>query len=278
MALKAFPGMKFGADPELFVVDSEGNGVCPTFLEGTKENPEPVKGGALQRDGFAAEFNIDPVDCYEDWNSNFNKVIAELSRRLPSGHSLVAQPSMSMSKKVWEEAPNDARMLGCSPDFNAWSGEMNPPPMRDKSSTLCTAAGHIHAGWTEDADLSDSAHIEAGRDLVKQLDWFLGAWSLTKDKDATRRSLYGKAGAMRFKPYGIEYRVLSNFWVLNASLRRIVWDRMQYALMEMRNHYYPEITMKNGLYDFNNAVVESINSSKLDKTLSSSYRFPVVAL
>lgn len=278
--MKAFPGMKFGADPELFVIDSDGNGVCPTFLEGTKEAPEPVKGGALQRDGFAAEFNIDPAESYEDFEKNFQLVLTELTKRLPKGCTLKARPSLEMTEKVWEEASADARMLGCSPDFNAWTGEMNKSPVRKKGSRLCTAAGHLHAGWTENADITDPQYVGACRDLVKQLDWYLGAWSVSQDSDPVRRSLYGKAGAMRFKPYGVEYRVLSNFWVMDSSLRKVVWNRMQSALFNMRETYLPGF-VNQGPYvkhDFNNMLIRGIDESKLPTKLVSSFRFPVVTI
>lgn len=279
MAQPAFEGMKFGADPELFVVDGDGNAICPTFLEGTKENPEPVVGGALQRDGFAAEFNIDPAESYSEWESRFKLVLKELESRLPSGHTLAAKPSMYISQKVWDNSPDDAKALGCSPDFNAWTGEINPVPDQDKFPLLRTTAGHIHFGWDEKLDPSDEQYCAAARDLVKQLDWYLGAWSIQRDKDPTRRNLYGKAGAMRFKPYGVEYRVLSNFWVMSPTLRRQVWDRMQFALQAMSGHYYPAImeSPNNGYkkYDFNKRLIESINSSVLDGLLVAQFNFPI---
>jgi hypothetical protein len=278
MPIDAFPDMKFGADPELFVVDRNGVGVCPTFLEGTKENPEPVDGGALQRDGMAAEFNINPVTSYKEWDDNFRRVLRELSKRLPDGCKLLPAPSFTFSEKVWDSAPDDAKQLGCSPDFNAWTKEINPPPDGDKTPRMRTAAGHIHIGWTEGASTDDEDYVEAATDLVKQLDWFLGAPSVMIDKDQTRRSLYGKAGAMRFKPYGVEYRVLSNYWVMSPNYRRWVWDRMQTALKQMARQYFPEDCEKSSQfksYKFNDRVVKSINTGKLDRDLSAIYNFPI---
>src|SRR3546814_15106496 len=77
-------------------------------------------------------------------------------------------------------------------------------------------------------------------DLVKQLDWYLGLWSLGKDKDKVRRSLYGKAGACRIKPYGVEYHVLSNFWIKNKKSRLETWNRMVKGIEEMTSLYMPE--------------------------------------
>lgn len=277
MPMKPFPDMTFGADPELFVVDRDGVGVCPTFLEGTKENPEPVKGGALQRDGMAAEFNIDPVDSYEQWEANFRQVLKTLKSRLPEGHMLVASPSMVFSEKVWEEAPDDAKELGCSPDYNAWTEQVNPPPDGEKKPRMRTAAGHIHLGWTDGASVDDEDYTRAARDLVKQLDWYIGAPSLHYDGDKVRRSLYGKAGAMRFKPYGVEYRVPSNFWVDNPAYRRWVWDRMQSALFAMAKTFYPDYVESTPFVEhkFNDRLVKSINTSRKDSILFRNFPEPL---
>jgi hypothetical protein len=37
--------------------------------------------------------------------------------------------------------------------------------------------------------------------------------------------MYGKAGAVRAKSYGVEYRVLSNFWLKSEELMGEVYDR-----------------------------------------------------
>ena len=163
------------------------------------------------------------------------------------------------------------------PDFNAWEGNLNPPPDTSANPRTRCAGGHLHVGWTKDADLSDISHILNGRDLVKQLDYYLGAWSLQKDGDPTRRSLYGKAGACRFKPYGVEYRVLSNFWVSTKTQRLTVWNRMQTAIHDMRRSFLPEAKPINSKrsYDFSSLLVSSINNSVRDPNLEQVFRFPI---
>ena len=60
VAVKAMEGMTFGCDPELFVVNGNDEFVYPEWIPGNKEEPHPVEHGAVQIDGMAAEFNIDP--------------------------------------------------------------------------------------------------------------------------------------------------------------------------------------------------------------------------
>jgi hypothetical protein len=54
------------------------------------------------------------------------------------------------------------------------------------------------------------------------------------DFDDRRRQLYGKAGAYRPKPYGMEYRVLSNVWLKNKSLQRWVYRNTMRAIKELQ--------------------------------------------
>ena len=62
------------------------------------------------------------------------------------------------------------------------------------------------------------------------MDLFLGCPSIILDKDNKRRELYGKAGAYRNKPYGVEYRTLSNFWLTSSKLMQWVYKRTAFAL------------------------------------------------
>ena len=270
------PGFLFGADPELFVLDETGRPVSAEgLLPGTKNDPFPVEDGAIQVDGMAAEFNIDPVSNFEDFNTKIVSVMGQLRRMLPKGYSLSAVPAVEFDEEVWDSSPAIAKMLGCSADFHAWTGRISPPPKASGRPRLRTAAGHLHIGWTDDADLGDENHTRNCRGLVKQLDWYLGAWSLQKDPDPTRRLLYGKAGAMRYKPYGVEYRVLSNFWLKDKDSRRMVWNRMARAINNMSTCFYPGRPSYEG---FNERVIRSINTSQRDAGLEYMFRNPLIIL
>jgi hypothetical protein len=62
------------------------------------------------------------------------------------------------------------------------------------------------------------------------MDLFLGVPSTVMDKGTLRRQLYGKAGSFRQKPYGCEYRTLSNFWIFNPDLIKWVYDQTEKAI------------------------------------------------
>lgn len=209
-----------GADPELFVKKGRswvsGHGLVP----GTKDNPFKVDKGAVQVDGMALEFNIDPAESEVEFVDNVQKVMQKLRDMVP-GHVLVAQPSVKFSKTTMSEAPEEALELGCDPDFNAYTGRENPRPTPTEG--LRTGAGHIHIGWGEGIDINHPVHKEACELLAKQLDYYLGMPSTIFDKDYKRRTVYGKAGAYRPKSYGMEYRTLSNAWLNSPELMSWVY-------------------------------------------------------
>ena len=96
--------------------------------------------------------------------------------------------------------------------------DVNPKPTcEDKNLRSC--GGHVHVGTKH-----DPIHV------VKAMDIYLGVPSLKLDPDKQRRKLYGKAGAFRFKSYGVEYRTLSNFWIWSKELQEWVFKQTNKAL------------------------------------------------
>lgn len=209
----------FGADPELFcrigenyisVEDNRG-----PLIPGTKKNPHPVKGGAIQVDGVAAEFNIEPSVEFNGFFSNIKTVIGSLKSRLNEHNpniNLVATPTATFNKDYFFKLPKHTLELGCDPDFNAYKdGEPNPRPQTNEP--FRTGSGHIHIGWTKNEDPSSQGHNKDCCLVVKQLDKYLLYASKGWDTDEKRRSLYGSAGSFRPKSFGVEYRPLSNAWL-----------------------------------------------------------------
>lgn len=274
--MAAKEGFTFGCDPEVFIKNKEGVFVPPTgIIPGTKEEPAYMGDDVfLQIDGMAAEFNIVPATNFEDFDKRVASALDHIKKLLPKGWSYEACPFVRFDKEVFDGADVRAKELGCHPDFNAWTGEVNPPPNTENDPYLRTAAGHIHLGWTEDADLTDPQHILNCRDVVKQLDWYVGGWSTHMDPDPTRRRLYGRAGACRYKSYGVEYRVPSNFWVTTKANRLMMWNRMQSAVNSMAKCFMPDRTGSG----YGDLLVDSINSGQLHPELAQMGKYPIMSL
>lgn len=209
-----------GTDTELFARDNNGKHIALCGkIGGSKEKPlqlaDLAHGFAVQEDNVAVEFNIPPCSTAKNFTDSIGIMIHRVSGILANmGLTLANEVAVSFDKS--ELTHPTALMFGCEPDYNSWTRMENSKPQADDEN-LRTAGGHIHVGTSANM-------IE----VVQNMDLFLGVPSVLLDNSAgaaKRRELYGKAGAMRPKSYGLEYRVLSNFWVFDAELVRWVYQQ-----------------------------------------------------
>lgn len=214
--VKEIPEILIGADPELFAFNKEGELVSVhDILPGTKLNPLKVPHGGIQVDGIAGEFNINPAKSRTEWMRNLKHVRSLMDRILRNNNPNLyfsPVPTVFLSQEYMDSLPIMAKMLGCEPDFNAYTQSVQPKP--DAASLFRTGAGHLHIGWTSGIEEpTELKHFQLCCDLTKELDFVLYNASLRWDTDTKRRELYGKPGSFRPKSYGLEYRVLSNAWL-----------------------------------------------------------------
>jgi hypothetical protein len=94
--------------------------------------------------------------------------------------------------------------------------------------------------------------------LARLLDASIGLWSVTVDTDTQRRELYGKAGAIRDKKYGLEYRTLSNFWLKDVDYQAIMYNYISQAINKWNNRDFSFIE-KHGA-----KIFQTINNSDAD--------------
>lgn len=216
--------ISLGCDPELFV-HKDGNPIsCHEFVPGTKDKPYKLSKGAIQRDGFALEFNPDPATTREQFAENVTRTLFEIKSFLPAGCTLAYKPVAVFEPWYFDMMPEQVKELGCSPDFNAYSGLINPPPDTSPYPTLRTASGHVQMGWREPADKDDPQHFYECREVIKEADVAYATIKNQIDPDTTRQSLYGKLGAFRPTPFGVEHRVPSCAWVQYPRLYPFIFD------------------------------------------------------
>jgi len=243
-----------GADPEVFVTDGSRPFISGhSFVFGTKEKPQYYEGiGHIQNDGMALEFNVMPAASREEFVGNTQKIYNKLKDELfhKDAHArVVAVPVAEFGAEYINMCPREATQLGCNPDFNAWTAAPNDTP--NGALPFRTGSGHIHIGFLND----NSGDIA----------------SLSWDKDKVRRELYGKAGAFRPKPYGLEYRVLSNAWLRSTLLMGHVYDRTLLALEAYDNDFI--------MVDrFGTMAEDIINNSEFNWKLNPKYSELVEAL
>ena len=207
--------LKVGADPELFALDSFGY-VRPvhSWLPGTKAAPHKVNGGAVQVDGFAAEFNIDPAETAKEFDEHIKSVLNELGKLKPKNITLQAIPFASIVKSIWDETPTEYKELGCSPDWDADGNVLFSEKTAQYLNTnrFRTGSGHLHLGWG-DKLIIDDAHLNDCRMVARIFDTYFRTHILPAGSYSSREIYYGKPTAHRPKPYGVELRVPSNHWL-----------------------------------------------------------------
>lgn len=212
--------IKVGCDPEVFVKQGGKFVSAHGLVPGNKANPFRVKDGAVQVDGMALEFNIDPASNLEGFVQSVQSVFNQLRAMCPD-YEVVATPVADFSLDYIASQPAEARELGCDPDFDAYTGNVNEKP--NGNLPMRTASGHIHIGWTEGAEPDTEEHDNACRAVALQMDVVLGLGSLFYDDDQKRREMYGRPGCYRRKTYGAEYRTLSNAWLKSEQLMAWVY-------------------------------------------------------
>ena len=220
MRTKQGTEITIGCDPEFFLYDIDLKQFVSAheMIPGDKKNPFKVDNGAIQVDGTAVEFNIDAASTAQEFEGNINSVLSYLRKTIPDKYEFKFSPAIHYNKKYFDALPKSTKELGCDPDFNAYTSATNPRPPADKVGTMRTGSGHIHIGWTKDADIKDPSHVWDCETLVKHLDSWFFWYSHFWDDDTERQKLYGMKGSYRPKPYGVEYRVPSNAWLAHPQL------------------------------------------------------------
>lgn len=219
-----------GCDPEVFVSQKGKFKSAHGLIKGDKKNPHPVRNGAVQVDGMALEFNITPAATEDEFVIKVTDVLEQMKAMVPK-YDVVVTPVAHFDAAYMKKQPAAALELGCDPDYDAWTGRPNVKPNADRP--MRTASGHIHIGWTQDQKVDDPSHVADAYLVAKQMDFYLGLGSLFYDDDQERREMYGRAGCCRVKPYGVEYRTLSNAWLLTEERMRWVYTHAKLGVQRL---------------------------------------------
>jgi hypothetical protein len=230
-----------GSDSELFVTKDGKISSFAGVLGYDKDHKLDLGTGVrLQEDNVLLEFDIDPCGTLAEFNQLMgNGINGAREVALSHGYNLAeGVASHNYSAKELYFLPETAKVFGCQPDLNALTGLYNPVPEPKKG--LRTAGGHIHIGYIDHIGYDNTNDRSKSKNVAGVLcDFFLGIPSLLEDEDDRRKELYGKAGAIRSKDYGIEYRTLSNYWI--KDYRDEVWARTQKVVDVLKNQHHTEI-------------------------------------
>lgn len=216
-----------GADPEIFVGRKGQFFSAHGLVPGDKRQPFAVEKGAVQVDGMALEFNIDPASSYEEFQANLDIVQGQLKGMIGDAEFLDVA-SVIFSEEFLKEVPYENVRLGCEPDYNGYTVRPNHPP--SEASLMRTAGGHVHVGGFFPQREERRKHMQDMAKLTRIMDEEVGVYSVLWDNDDKRREMYGKGGCYRPKPYGMEYRSMSNAWIFKPELVKFVFDSTMSAV------------------------------------------------
>lgn len=249
---------KVGTDAEVFFVHKLTKKPVPVIglVGGTKEHPKPIpelgKGFAIQEDNVMAEFNIPACSNSTDFMTHIAVMRDWLGEEAEKyGCKVRITGSARFDKK--QLLHEQAQTFGCEPDFCVWTrSENHIDRSLPELDTLRTAAAHVHVSFLEGGK---KPSIEAKEFAVMLLDLHLGVPSILLDEDVERRKVYGKAGAFRVTDYGIEHRVMSNYWIRSNETVSWVFSQARQAIEKMNQKQCLRWTL-----DHAKPIQEAINS------------------
>jgi len=213
-----------GTDPEFFLKKGDKYISAIPYIKGSKHKPVMLpSGGTIQRDNVAVEFATVPAESGKDFVDKVKDCLKDTLDMIPGDYELVVEPSATFEET--ELTDPEALEFGCEPDFSAYLLAENEKPWCE-DSTFRSCGAHIHVGYLDGKGeaikgLEFLKEFKGKIETVKAMDLLHGIASTILDDSLAavkRKELYGKAGCHRPTEYGVEYRVLSNYWMKSPEL------------------------------------------------------------
>lgn len=215
-----------GADIEMFISDKEQKIIsAEPFIQGSKHKPFMWdEGYGIQLDNVMAEFTMPPSSSKQEFIYSIKKSIEYIQSQIPKDCKVVGLPTAYLDKK--ELMSESAQTFGCEPDYNAYSLSIQRVKRKKANPLMRTAGGHIHIGYDNPTPFKGGTRLykDERQVIVKNMDALIGVPLVLIEPDNERKLLYGKAGSFRPKPYGLEYRTPSSYYV-EIGLEGWVFDQ-----------------------------------------------------
>ena len=182
--------------------------------------------GLIFADGASWELNPNPgnvptvLDNLQGLLETSYQVKQDLSRSDRRIRMLVT-PSLGFDLEmlaIW----NDEQLMqfGCDPDKSIWPRDVDPSKVDAAKHSVRYFGGHIHLGYPVENPAEFYADMKNIKRMIVLADALLGGAGTILDVFSDgggyqRRKVYGQPGVYRLQPHGIEYRTISNSWVMS---------------------------------------------------------------
>jgi hypothetical protein len=274
-----------GCDPEFFFADSKSGKVIGSEKILKKSDKERC----LVIDGVQAELNPAPSFCRQLLAGSIQTCFIQLRNALKArGIDAVVKVDslVDITQAELDSLSEGCQVFGCAPSTNIYSeGENKTSKIKvdAKKYLKRSAGGHIHLGNAFSTYLNQTQFPEHGEYaeyvkiakrieqalkkspdiMIAVLDIVVGNTCVLMDRsegNKERRANYGRAGEYRLKPYGIEYRSLSNFWLRSYQLMSFVTGLCRFAV-----HCVSESTPEN---DYVKALFDAVPRKDIVKAIN----------
>jgi hypothetical protein len=228
-----------GCDPEIFIRGKEAVFpawlMLPSKLKVGQQNELYLKGTSGERayafwDGVQAELVVPPATCLQTLSGNIHAGLNQLHNKIQGFRDtmrLVPDSVVKVGAKRMAEATDEQAALQCDPSENIYgmAGQAIPDT---RAMRYRFAGGHIHFGI-------GPANRKNGliERYVRMLDRMLGVWAVgvaAQYDKPLRRKYYGLAGQYRLPSHGLEYRTLSNFWLIDPAVYHATFEMARAAI------------------------------------------------
>ena len=262
--------VSLGCDPEFFFSTKEGETIGSEKVLTQDFKSNYISYGVII-DGVQAELNPAASTCRESLAHNIIGAMQVVKSAIQhSGNKITTDFSsvVKISKKELESLSEKSQQFGCAPSKNLYDtqAKITTDP---KKYLKRSAGGHIHLGFYDEYTRYPLLQKEGQVKLVALLDLLVGIPGVLLDQDKgnkERRKNYGRAGEYRTPRHGVEYRVLSNFWLRGYPIYSII-----FGLARQCVHYIGDRR-----YDYHKAftdlvkqedVIEAINNNDFDQAM-----------
>lgn len=242
------PGKYSGMIPASFILNRT-KAIIPDMINHIiKETPAiRSSAGDIFADGASWELNPKPGDVKEIIEN-----IKSLLRTTSIIQNLCETEFITVKMDISPSIPLDINMLrvwgdpslaefGCDPDKSVHPREVNPSCINAPTHPFRYCGGHIHFGYAPEVFKEDGDFLYK---FILLADATIGMLGIIMDEavDSSakqRRLVYGQPGVYRLQSHGIEYRTVSNSWMLTPERTRSMFTlatfvpTLQEELMDM---------------------------------------------
>ena len=218
-----------GGDMEAFAVGPDGI-VIPAdskdFFVYSKDYKTSQYWGKYHKvfaDGVQIEVNFSPGYCRDGICENLGHSIQEAQKIASKKNAkLHAVSAVKMKQKDIDKGGYLSHVMGCNPDFSAYSDLPNKPIESYETHPIRTAGYHIQFG-------SNTITRDKEQKFAKLCDRIIGLIAMWGDRDEShvlrKGDGIGLAGCYRNHPYEarFEYRTCGAFWLRNAALTHAIF-------------------------------------------------------